>query len=163
MAKELKKKKGMTPSKEDAALAMEVIKQIQQASDEESIKQKALDEERTKKEAIVAIEKKMAIEAQEKIKKKLRDNLAKKQKSENEHKLKVFLESGDKIKWKSINNGHKLHGYVDDKFMFEILRGMTLFSLYVKDEKLIKERKITSYMGCSTNLQKLKKKSEKLI
>lgn len=156
-------KKGNTPSKEEAVLAMETIKQIQKAGDENAEKSKVAEEEFRKREALAEAEKLMVMEAQQKIKKKLKENLAKKQKSEKENRLKIFLESGNKIKWKSINRGYKLQGYVDDRFLFEIKRGMNLFSLYIKDEKMLKEKKIISYQGCSMNLQKLKQKSEKLI
>ena len=48
-------------------------------------------------------------------------------------------------------------------YEIEIVRGMNLFSLYIKDKKLIKEKELTSYQGCSTNLLKLKHKSDKFI
>ena len=158
-----KKKKGNLPSKEEAELAMESIKAIQKVSDENELQKQQEEEARARREALEYMNKKMALEAQEKIKKKLKENLLKKQKSDKEKTLKVFLESGNKIKWKSINNGNKLQGYFDDKFVFEISRGLNLFSLYIKDKKIMQEKKLPSYIGCSVNLQKLKQKSEKII
>jgi hypothetical protein len=158
-----RKKKGDLPSSEEAEMAMESINQIQKIHDEQNAKNKLLEEEAAQKEKMQKIEQLMILEAQERIKKKLKENLIKKQKSQKEKQIKIFLESGNKVKWKSINNGKKLEGYINDKFTFEIVRGLNLFSLYVKDDKLKNDKKLNSYIGCSTNLQRLKKKSEKLL
>jgi hypothetical protein len=158
-----KKKKGTEPSKEEASLAMESIKALQKANDEDSAKKQAEEEERKRQEAI-ALAEKMQIElAQEKIKRVLRENLKKKHALDKESSIKKFLESGDKVKWKSLNNGARLQGYVKNKMIFEITKGLMLFSLYIKDKSFMEEKKLPSYLGCSTTLQKLKSKSEKLI
>lgn len=159
-----KKRKDVEPSKEDATLALAMIKELQKNSDE-NLEQKKKEEEEADRAFAMDETNKIQIQAaQEKVKRKLRENLEKKAVKDKKNALKVFLESGDKIKWKSINSGYKLEGYVEDKLLFEIKRGLNLFSLYVKDPDLMKKNKInTQYLSCSMNLQKLKKKSEKLI
>ena len=163
-----KKKKGTTPSKEDAALAMNMIKVLQEKSDEISKQKIAQEEESKRNQALAEAEKIMIQLAQQRVEKKIKENLKKKEITDNKKKgIKKFLESvtikDSKIKWKSINDGNKIQGYVEDKLVFEIVRGMNLFSLYIKDEKLRKEKKLNSYAGCSTNLLKLKHKSDEFI
>ena len=167
-SKRSKKKKGNTPSKEDAEAALEMIKLLQEKGDVDSIIKKAQEEELAKQKALAEAEKLRIQIAQEQIKRKLRENLKKKEEEKIKKGVHKFLEAAtvkdSKIKWKSINGGHKLQGYVDDKLIFEINRGMTLFSLYVKDKKLMEKKKIsTSYIACSTSILKLKHKSDKLI
>lgn len=166
MSEPRKKKKGTAPSKEEAALAMETIKFLQEKGDENSAK-KRQEEEEKKRHALAEAEKLRVQIAQEQVKRKLRENLKKKEEEGKKKGVKKFLEAAtvkdSKIKWKSINEGHKIQGYVEDKLFFEIVRGMTLFSLYIKDEKLRKKKELTSYQGCSTNLLKLKHKSDKFI
>lgn len=164
---EKNKKKTNAPSKEEAELAMETIKLLQEKNNEEAIQKKIQEEELAKYKQLQAIQKIQEELAQDKIKKVLRDNLKKKEEAKKNKFLKNFLESASfkksKITWKSLNNGFKLRGYVDEKLTFEINRGITLFSLYIKDENLKKEKKLPSYLGCSTNLQKLKAKSDKFV
>lgn len=157
-----KKKKGTAPSNDEAVLAIALIKEIEKVADKDLLDKQFIEEENRKKMAMDEIEKMRILEGQEKIRRKLKSNIEKK-KLAKENEFKAFIESGNKIKWKSIDNGHKLQGYVNDKMIFEIKRGLTLFSLYIKDKKLINEKKIISYQGCSTNLHKLKQKSEKFI
>lgn len=162
--KSRKKKKGEQPSDEDAEFAMALIKILEKKNngDAERIKKKE-EEER----AIAELEEKnkqMIAIAQEKIKKQLKENLAKKLKIEKDNKIQNSLESGNKIKWKMSQKGFKFEGYVDEKLLFEIKKGLTLFSLYVKDKDVINKNKLNkSYLACSTNLFKLKAQSEKLI
>jgi len=167
MSEPKKKKKGTAPSKEDAALAMEMIKLMQEKGDENSAKKKQEEELLEKQRALEEADKLRIQIAQEQVKRKLRENLKKKENENIKKVAKNFLEAatvkGSKIVWKSLSGGNKIYGYVEDKLIFEISRGMNLFSLYVKDEKLRKEKKIPSYMGCSINLLKLKHKSDKLI
>ena len=163
-----KKKKGNAPSKEEAALAMDMIKVLQEKGDIDSAKKKEQEEEEKKRQLLEAAEKARIQLAQEQIKRKLRENLKKKEEEKKKKGVTKFLESASvkdsKIKWKSLNGGYKLQGFVDDKLIFEINRGMTLFSLYVKDKKLMEKKKLTtSYVGCSTSIAKLKHKSDKLI
>jgi len=162
------KKKGTEPSKEEAELAMEMIKALQEKGDIDAAKKKEEEEELRKKKILEEAEKARIALAQEQIKRKFRENLKKKEEESKKKGVTKFLESAtvkdSKIKWKSLNGGHKLQGYVEDKLIFEINRGMTLFSLYIKDKKLMKEKKLsTSYLGCSTSILKLKHKSDKLI
>lgn len=168
MSEPKKKKKGTAPSKEDAELAMEMIKVLQDKTDAESIKKKEQEELAAKQKALEEAEKLRIQLAQEQVKRKLRENLKKKEKETVKKNVHNFLESitvkDSKIKWKSLNNGNKIHGYIKDKLVFEIKRGMTLFSLYIKDKKILEERKMSSsYIGCSTSVLKLKHKSDKLI
>lgn len=168
MSDSKKKKKGTAPSKEDAALAMDMIKVLQEKSDEIAKQKLIQEEELKKKQALAEAEKLMIQLSQQRIEKKIKENLKKKEKLDTKKKgIKKFLESvtikDSKIKWKSINDGNKIQGYVEDKLIFEIIRGMNLFSLYIKDEKLKKEKKLNSYAGCSTNLLKLKHKSDKFV
>jgi transposase len=162
------KKKGTAPSKEDAAAAMEMIKVLQEKGDE-NLLQKREQEEQSEKQRLLEEAEKLRIQiAQEQVKRKLRENLKKKEEEGKKNGVTKFLESAtvknSKIKWKSISGGHKLQGYVDNKLIFEINRGMMLFSLYVKDKKLMEKKKLsTSYIGCSTSILKLKHKSDKLI
>lgn len=168
MSEYKKKKKGTIPSKEDAALAIDMIKVLQEKSDEIAKQKLIQEDELKKKQALAEAEKIMIQLAQQRIQKKIKENLKKKEKLDTKKKgIKNFLESvtikDSKIKWKSINDGYKIQGYVEEKLVFEITRGMNLFSLYIKDEKLKKEKKLNSYIGCSTNLLKLKHKSDKFI
>ena len=165
---ELKNKnKGNLPSKEDAAAAMEMIKVLQEKGDVESAKKREQEELEAKAKLLQEAEKMRIAIAQEQVKRKLRENLKKKEEEKKKKTVTKFLESAtiqdSKIKWKSINNGYKIQGYVENKLMFEIVRGLTLFSLYVKDNKLKTEKKLPSYIGCSTSLTKLKHKSDKII
>lgn len=166
-----KKKKGRPPSNNEAAIAMDIIKAAEKKTNEsdetkEALKQaeKIALEQKEKQAKLVELEKLQILEAQQKIKRKLRENLAKK---EEEQKIKnntKFLEKSiGKIKWKSINSGYKLQGFVEDKLIFEIERKQITFNLYIKDKFFLKEKKIKGYLGCSTNLQRLKDKSEKFI
>ena len=167
MSEPRKKKKGTAPSKEEAALAMETIKLLQEKGDENSEIKRQQEEEDRKKQALAEAEKLRIQIAQEQVKRKLRENLKKKEEEGKKKGVKKFLEAAtvkdSKIKWKSINEGYRIQGYVEDKLVFEIVRGMMLFSLYIKDKKLIKEKELNSYQGCSTNLLKLKHKSDKFI
>jgi hypothetical protein len=158
-----KKKKGVKPSKEEAGEALNAIKDAEQKSDEEAKKIAAEKAKQALLAEMIAAEQKKIAEAQEKVRRKLRENLRKKQGLFKEESFKKFLESGNKIKWKSINKGVVLKGYYKNKLMFEIKRGLNLFSLYIKDEKLMETKKIKSYQGCSMNVVKLKAKSEKFI
>lgn len=161
------KKKGNTPSKEDAAAAMEFIKVLQEKGDVESARKKEKEELEAKEKMFQEAEKMRVAIAHEQVRKKLKENLRKKEKQKNKKTIIDFLESAtikdSKIKWKSVSNGYKLHGYVENKLVFEIVRGLTLFSLYIKDNKIKSEKKLPSYIGCSTSLIKLKHKSDKII
>lgn len=151
------------PSKEDAELALAAIKELQKKNDEDEIKKKAEDEERRKMEALMEMERIQKQIVEEKIRRKLRENLAKKAGLEKKEFIKKEMESGKNIRWQYLDNGHKLQGYVKDKMIFEIKRGLSLFTLYIKNEEIIKKHKLKAYFGCSTDVRKLKFKSEKLV
>lgn len=162
MAKK-KKENVNTPSKEEAELALAAIKELQKKTDEDDVKKKAEEEVRRQMEAIAEMERMQKQIAEERIRRKLRENLAKKAGIEKEKSMKAFLESGNKIRWQSLNNGYKLQGFVKNKLIFEIKRGLSLFTLYIKNEEVIQKHKLKTYYGCSMDIQKLKSKSEKLV
>lgn len=156
-------KKGDAPSKEDAESAMNIIKLRETTTDKDAAEKQEIE----KNNAILRERQRVELErvalAQERIKRKLRENLKKKDEADKLLKNTKFLESGGKISWKKDNSG-KLMGYYKEKLVFEITRGMTVFNLYIKDKALMEQHEIsTSYIGCSSFLQKLKLKSEKLI
>ncbi len=155
-------KKRDKPSKENAMLALELIKTLEKETDEEKVKEEAQKIEDEKLKALAEKEKIRVQLAQEKVKRVLRENIRKKTAQEKVQKTKNYLEQGKTIKWKSINLGQKLEGYFENKLIFEIKKGMTVFNLYIKD-KTILSKKTKSYQGCSTDIQKLKERSEKLL
>ena len=165
--KSRKKKRGRPPSKKDADEALELIKALQKINDEDLLKNKVQEEEFKIQQEQERLEQERIQIAQERVKRKLRENVEKKNIQQTKEKVKMFLEAPttkkSKIKWKSSNGGSLLTGYVEDKIFFEIKRGLNLFTLYIKDKQFIETKKIKSYQGCSTNLQKLKGKSDKFI
>lgn len=162
--KSRKKKKGEQPSDEDAEFAMALIKILEKKNNGDAERIKKKEEEERLIAEMEEKNKQMIAIAQEKVKKQLKENLAKKLKIEKDNKIQNALESGNKIKWKMSPKGFKFEGYVDDKLLFEIKKGLTLFSLYVIDKEVISKNKLKkSYLSCSTNLFKLKTQSEKLI
>jgi len=167
-----KKKRGRPPSKEDAAIAMDIIKAAEKEKNESIAVQEALIEaqkaeieRREQIKKLEAIEKARIEEVQQKIKRTLRENLRKKEEEKKTKNNINFLEkSHGKLKWKSVDSGHKIQGYLENKLIFEIERKQITFNLYIKNKLLLKDKKLKEgYIGCSTSLQKLKEKSEKLI
>lgn len=158
-----KKRKSNLPSKEDATEALELIKGIQKENDADLERKKKLEEAQREQEIMIAKEKAKIEEAQQKIKRALRERLKQKEKENQQKAVTNYLESGKKIKWKSLNGGNRIVGYYKNKVICEITRGLSLFNLYIKDAKILSEKKMKSYYGCSMDIQKLKDKSEKLI
>jgi hypothetical protein len=157
------KKQRTKPSKEDAAKALTHIKEKEVDENFEKIK---LEKIRLEQEQIrLKAEKAQQEEIERKIKKKLQENLKKKEEERKRNQLINFLESGQKIKWKAINSGQKFQGYIDDKFIFEIKRGLTVFSLYIKGKNVLDKNKKTmqGMHGTSANLSVLKEKAEKIL
>lgn len=99
---------------------------------------------------------------QDKIDRKLREKLVKKEKEKKIKTISDFLKKGEKIRWEILNVGH-LKGFVKNKLVFEIKKGMTIYNLYVKDTSLLKEGTKTGYISCNSVIQKVKDKSEKLL
>lgn len=166
--KKKEKKKGVEPSKEEAELAIQMIKLLQEKGDINTAEKNKKEQELKKQQELARAEALRVQIAQEQVKRKLKENLRKKEVEKKKTSVINFLESASvkesKIKWKTIDGGRNLLGYIENKLVFEIKRGMTLFSLYVKDKNIMKKRKLTSsYISCSTNLLKLKRKSDKLI
>jgi len=159
-----KKKRGRPPNKEVAAAAMDLIKQTEQKTDDETLKKEAEEAEIESFNLKMKAEAERVKLAQEQIKRKLRENLKKKELEDIKKNTLKYLESGSKIKWKAIGAGDTLEGYYKNKLVFEIKKGLAVFNLYIKDKEIIKEQKIrSSYMSCSMNLYKLKNKSEDFI
>lgn len=157
------KKQRNKPSKEDAAQALEHIKTKE--SEESAEKKRAEQLEIERQKALAEAERIQKEEIERKIKKKLQANLKKKEDEQNKKKLIEFLETGQKIKWKAINSGKKFEGYLEDKFIFEIRKGLTVFSLYIKGKDVIDKNKKTmqGLHGTSVSLHTLKEKAEKIL
>jgi hypothetical protein len=160
-----KKKRDNEPSKEDAAVALEAIKTLQKTNDEDLSKKR---KEEYRQQIILQEQERLKIQlAQEKVKKALKKNLLKKEEEKRKESIKNSLElsvgKNSKVKWKIGQRSNYLLGYVENKLMFEIHKGLSLFSLYIKDKKLMEDKKLKSYQGCSMELRKLKEKSNKLI
>lgn len=97
-----------------------------------------------------------------KINRQLREQLNESKKIKKIKTIEDALKKGDKIRWEMINEGN-LKGFVKNRLVFEIKRGMTIFNLYIKDVSLLKEGSKSGYVSCSSNIQKIKEKSENLI
>jgi UbiD family decarboxylase len=139
------------PTEDEGQEAMEFIKKKE---DDKKIK-----------EAQEELEKKLAIEKENieaKVRRKLREKMYEEEEREKIKTLTDLLQSGKKIKWQLNGSGNKMLGYVKDKLVFEIKKGFSVWSLYVKEKSLLKKGQ-QSYQGCSSNIFELKKKSEKLI
>jgi UbiD family decarboxylase len=139
------------PTEDEGQEAMEFIKKKE---DDKKIK-----------EAQEELEKKLAIEKENieaKVRRKLREKMYEEEEREKIKTLTDLLQSGKKIKWQLNGPGNKMLGYVKDKLVFEIKKGFSVWSLYVKEKSLLKKGQ-QSYQGCSSNIFELKKKSEKLI
>lgn len=117
------------------------------------------------KESEAELAKKLAIEKENieaKVRRKLREKLYEEEQKEKIKTITDLVQSGKKVKWKLNGPGDKMYGYVKDKVVFEIKKGFSVWSLYVKDKSLLKKGQ-QSYQGCSSNIFELKKRSEKLI
>lgn len=99
---------------------------------------------------------------QDKIDRKIRERMAEEKEAKKIKTIQDALKKGDKIRWEILNNGH-LKGFVKNKFVFEIKKGMTIYNLYVKDNTLLKEGTKTGYISCNSVIQKVKDKSESLL
>jgi hypothetical protein len=96
------------------------------------------------------------------IDKKMRDSERKQKEQKKIKTIEDALKKGKKIRWEIVHND-LLKGFVKNKLVFEIKRGMTIYNLYVKDKSLLKEDSKTGYTSCSYNLEKIKEKAERLI
>lgn len=126
---------------------------IKKASEERAIKmfQEAQEKAMRQHQAIQAM-----------IDRKIRDN-ERKQKEQNKVKtIEDVLKKGKKIRWEIVNSG-LLKGFVRNKLIFEIKRGMTIYNLYIKDNSFLLENCKIGYKSCSYNLENIKSKAEKLI
>ena len=163
MAKKRENKKGDAPSKEDAESALDFIKKKEQEDDKEAQIKRKIEEDRKTREELERKEKERIAIAQDRVRRKLRENLQAKEEKEKMDKAIKTMETGGKINWKTTNSGGLL-GYVENKLLFEITRGLSIYNLYVKDKDVMKKNNLKqSYISCSSTLPKLKSKSEKLI
>jgi hypothetical protein len=99
---------------------------------------------------------------QDKINRKLRKQLAEEKQHKKIKTIEDALKKGKKIRWEIVNNGH-LKGFVKNRIVFEIKKGMTIYNLYIKDTSLLKEGTKAGYISCASVIQKIKDKSESLI
>lgn len=159
-------KKGKnTPSKEDAKEALGLIKSKESNNDNDDDKKKLAQEEIERAKKIIEFEKAQKELIELKIKKALKKNLKAKEEKEKNKRIIQHLEKGQKIIWKMKETGNKFEGYVDERFLFEIKKGLSVFSLYVKDKKALDKNKksLLGMKGTSMYIEKLKDKAEKLL
>jgi hypothetical protein len=96
------------------------------------------------------------------VDRKIRDNQKKSQEQKKIKTIEDALKKGGKIRWEIVNNG-TLKGFVKNKLVFEIKRGMTIYNLYTKDKSFLQEGSKIGYTSCSSNLENIKGKAEKLL
>ena len=96
------------------------------------------------------------------VDRKIRDNQRKSQEQKKIQTIEDALRKGGKIRWEIVDNG-TLKGFVKNKLVFEIKRGMTIYNLYIKDKSFLQEGSKTGYTSCSSNLENIKGKAEKLL
>jgi len=96
------------------------------------------------------------------VDRKMRENEKKQKEQKKIQTIEDALKKGRKIRWEIVNNG-LLKGFVKNRLVFEIKRGMTIYNLYVKDNSLLKENSKTGYTSCSYNLENIKGKAESLL
>lgn len=96
------------------------------------------------------------------VDRKIRDNQRKSQEQKKIQTIEDALRKGGKIRWEIVNNG-TLKGFVKNKLVFEIKRGMTIYNLYIKDKSFLQEGSKNGYTSCSSNLENIKGKAEKLL
>ena len=126
---------------------------IKKASEERAfnIQREAYEREMLQRQAIQSI-----------VDRKIRDNQRKVQEQKKIQTIEDVLKRGDKVRWEIVNNSI-LKGFVKNKLVFEIKRGMTIYNLYIKDKSFLLEGSKTGYTSCSYNLEGIKGKAEKLL
>ena len=126
---------------------------IKKASEERAMKmfQEAQEKAMLQRQAIQAM-----------IDRKMRDNERKQKEHKKIKTIEDALKKGKKIRWEIVNNS-LLKGFVRNRLVFEIKRGMTIYNLYIKDSSFLAENCKTGYKSCSYNLENIKGKDEKLI
>lgn len=143
------------PSEEEGQGAVDFIKEKEEANKKEAAK-KLAEAELKRKEDL------KRIEAEDRIRRKLQKKLEEEEQKEKIKTITDLIQSGKKIKWQLNGPGNRMIGFVKDKIVFEIKKGISVWNLYVKDKSLLKKNQ-QSYQGCSSNIFELKKKSEKFI
>lgn len=126
---------------------------IKKASEERAMKmfQEAQEKAMLQRQAIQAM-----------IDRKMRDNERRQKEQKKVKTIEDALKKGKKIRWEIVNND-LLKGFVRNKLIFEIKKGMTIYNLYIKDNSFLVENCKTGYKSCSYNLENIKGKAEKLI
>lgn len=99
---------------------------------------------------------------QDKIDRRLREKIEFEKEKKKIKTIEDALKKGDKIRWEIVGNGN-LKGFVKNRLVFEVKKGMTIYNLYIKDTSLLKEGNKTGYKSCSSNINSIKEKSEKLL
>lgn len=126
---------------------------IKKASEERAMKmfQEAQEKAMLQRQAIQAM-----------IDRKMRDNERRQKEQKKVKTIEDALKKGKKIRWEIVNNG-TLKGFVRNKLVFEIKKGMTIYNLYVKDKTFLVENCKTGYTSCASNIENIKMKAEKLL
>ena len=96
------------------------------------------------------------------VDRKIRENNKKNKELKKINSINDVLKKGERIRWEIVNNG-LLKGFVNNKLIFEIKRGMTIYNLYIKDNSFLKENIKVGYFSCASEIQKIKNKSESLL
>ena len=126
---------------------------IKKASEERANKayQDLLDKQIAQQRAIQSI-----------VDRKIRENNKKNKELKKINSINDVLKKGERIRWEIVNNG-LLKGFVGNRLIFEIKRGMTIYNLYIKDNSCLKENVKVGYFSCASEVQKIKNKSERLL
>ena len=99
---------------------------------------------------------------QDLVDRKIREKNKKLEKNKKIKTIEDVLKRGKTIRWEIVNNS-LLKGFVKDKLVFEVRRGLTIFNLYVKDKTFVVEDAKLGYVSCSFNLDTIKGRAEKIL
>lgn len=138
---------------EDKSIEENPTEFIKKASEERALKtaREAYEREMLQRQAIQAM-----------IDRKMRENEKKQKEQKRIQTIEDALKKGKKIRWEIVNNA-TLKGFVRNKLVFEIKKGMTIYNLYIKDKALLTENCKTGYISCASHLETIKAKAEKLL
>jgi hypothetical protein len=99
---------------------------------------------------------------QDLVDRKIREKNKKLEKNKKIKTIEDVLKRGKTIRWEIVNHS-LLKGFVKDKLVFEVRRGLTIFNLYVKDKAFVVEDTKLGYVSCSFNLDTIKVRAEKIL
>lgn len=152
LAREIKEEDGPQKSIDELAReAMAAIKASEKKNEWEEREQMKLKEEKLKQEA------------KNRIKSKLRRLEQEQQEEERKEQINESIESQFMVTWENPDEkGIKYEGVYNDKTIFKINRGITLFHLYIVDnDVIVDDWKRNSHT--SVNLYTLKEKADKIL